>query len=364
MLRVPERALPGRRNDFAKRLEPSTQPVTVDNVGEPALPDRTSLSLHEARVAQAAGRLGEPDGQEPGGFASRCTGRQCALELDFDTQRRMACPTARQPNPLRDVLAVPLGNAHDCAGSRRLRAGSREAAEDDWCDMITWLERRASAPIPSLSPLFAANPRWSMSDSLPSLLPAIVAAQGGGSSPAFYTLFGAVTTGVATLIGLVIKHRWDVAAELRSREDDRETLRSNHEYELARLEHELSAARSASQRATIREVCGRFLASVHDIYSAIADARRVRRLTDDDAAFRAAITAIDPSQGQSALEELRLVADEPLIAAAQALWGLVRGDEVAMGVDLESRTWVDWKGRYWDHRIAVVAAAREAVHSE
>lgn len=176
-----------------------------------------------------------------------------------------------------------------------------------------------------------------------------LAAAGGPSSPA-WTLAVAAIGALATVAGILVKAFLDRRAES-----------AKQKFDLLRLELELGAQRGDVLREQTRKVCAEFLAHTQEMYSHVRKAREGRRQDGDEEAYRMALAVVSPDEAQVMLEEIRLVASEPVVQAASAMWEHLRAPDLPSGRDARGATWVAWKSEYWRQRKHLVAVLRSSL---
>jgi hypothetical protein len=170
-------------------------------------------------------------------------------------------------------------------------------------------------------------------------------------NPALYTLLGVAITAVVSLAALFIKNKLDAESAKRQRE-----------HELAVLRIKVEQERASEHAKQLRQTYAAFLTGTANIYQDIVKARRARRdEAGDDDAYRRMLKAIQPSESQAALEEIRLLSADRVAEHASSIWRHLRSTEVASGVDLSSQSWVAWKEEYWRLRAALVAECKASL---
>jgi hypothetical protein len=184
-------------------------------------------------------------------------------------------------------------------------------------------------------------------------------ATAGSSDTAKYTLIGAIVTAAITVIGLIVKHYWDVAAENRTASRADSASAEARAHEIRKLMLELTEARSESRRKTNRETYARFLSATHSIYAQVLEARRARQTGSEDKEYLSLLKAIQPLECQVTLEELRVTASTAIVSGADQIWSHLRGHDVATGRELSNAAWHQWRKDYWVLRKLLVAKIRD-----
>lgn len=102
-----------------------------------------------------------------------------------------------------------------------------------------------------------------------------------------------------------------------------------------------------------------YLAAVYEVFEQISEVHRLHRggqMLEEETAK--ALRSMPSKAAQATLENLRLVADDAVAAAAADLWTHVRRSPSATGEDLSSDQHQDWRERYWVTRRRLIDAAR------
>lgn len=99
-----------------------------------------------------------------------------------------------------------------------------------------------------------------------------------------------------------------------------------------------------------------FLTATHGHYESVLAARSV--LNYDRAAGLAALESVSIVEGQSALDELRLIASGEPVTLAEKLWRQLRDPGFVHGRDGNAAA---WKVDYWDARKEMISSAREYI---
>ncbi len=123
----------------------------------------------------------------------------------------------------------------------------------------------------------------------------------------------------------------------------------------------VSYRREADERlATMRrQVYVDWLTCLHDIFSGVRRAssrHRQGHSTVDE--LQRELRDVPASQTQATLENIRLVAGDPVVARAADLWTHMRRDAVPLGGDRSVEGWRQWQDRYWALRRQFLDAAR------
>ena len=158
-----------------------------------------------------------------------------------------------------------------------------------------------------------------------------------------FALAGVLITAILGMVGIWIRHGWDVAAQAAARE-----------HELERLELEVAASRLDRLVERRLDAATRFLGECQSIYDALVRARRTRD-EGDEADYRR--TSVSPIEGQVALELVRLQSSEATGLLATRLWQHIRG-KVPFGRTDRPGDWARWKAAYWNHRAEFQTALR------
>ena len=109
---------------------------------------------------------------------------------------------------------------------------------------------------------------------------------------------------------------------------------------------------------TRREAYLDFLQGTHHMFVQINAAHhdfQRGNLNESDARER--LRSVSAAEAQSSLEALRLVATDPVAAAAARLWAHMRRNASPLG-DLHRPRYVEWRHGYWKRRRAILDAAR------
>jgi hypothetical protein len=179
-----------------------------------------------------------------------------------------------------------------------------------------------------------------------------------GTSNAAYTLLGVGITGVVTLIAVLIKYVLDTKSEARKYRRELEINSLDHKRELEKVEMQLNESRMDALRDRQRRLFASYLSGTHTIYLSVVDARRQRRSSLDDEAYRQSLRSISPIECQVALEECRLIGAGESAKPADELWHHLRSHAVPHGTELGAKEWAEWKSQYWQLRGALIEQFR------
>jgi hypothetical protein len=113
------------------------------------------------------------------------------------------------------------------------------------------------------------------------------------------------------------------------------------------------------QKVFLRSVYLDFLREIYLFYRSVGDVYHEHKHSSDLRAAGAEFAAIPPGRVQSALEHLRLAADDEVAASAARLWAHFRKEPVPVGRDPSGQAWERWSDRFWMLRREVLEAARE-----
>lgn len=100
------------------------------------------------------------------------------------------------------------------------------------------------------------------------------AAAATNSASAIFALLGVGVTATATLVGVVLKHRWDVAAEKRQHERDRAAKQEEYKREVEKLQLQVAEERRRSDRTERRILYARALNDLNGLITALNHWRR------------------------------------------------------------------------------------------
>jgi hypothetical protein len=112
---------------------------------------------------------------------------------------------------------------------------------------------------------------------------------------------------------------------------------------------------SASQRQAYVE----FLTAVYELFEDISEVHRQLRSQKISASDTAiTLRGLFSRKAQAALDNLRLLSDDQVAAAAAVLWRHMRREPSAIGDDLSWDQHQTWREGYWTARRLVIDAAR------